>query len=123
MARAVGERSFRDLEAESEAARAAAVERREQRIVPYALQQLGLGGLRHHVNLSVALAGEPSVQFAPPTGPIFPISTDHLFLRSDAVTRLGGALRLAGRPRPPHARGFPSPPPTARGPGPAPPPA
>src|SRR5262245_56458116 len=49
--RAIAERSFRDLEAETEAARAAAVERREQRVVPHALQQLGLGGFGHDLNL------------------------------------------------------------------------
>src|SRR5260221_1585597 len=99
MARAIAERSFGDLEAETEAARAPAVERREQRIVPHALQQLDLGGLAHHVNFRVALAGQPSVQLAPPSGPICKITADHFFRRSDAVTRLGGALRLAARPR------------------------
>jgi hypothetical protein len=50
MARAIAERSFRDLEAETEAPRAAAVERREQRVVPHALQQFRLSGLAHHAN-------------------------------------------------------------------------
>src|SRR5262249_54715235 len=87
MARAVAERSFGNLEAATEAARAPAVERREQRIIPHALQQLRLGGLRHDENLRVALPGQSSVQLAPPSGPIFQISADHFF---------GGRMRSRG---------------------------
>src|SRR5262249_6586727 len=87
MARAVAERSFRDLEAETEAPRAAAVERREQRVVPHALQQLGLGGLAHRANLRLHYGA--NLAFNWPHQVV-------QFAKSRQTTFLGGPMRSRG---------------------------
>src|SRR5262245_37612205 len=87
MARAVAERSFRDLEAETEAPRAAAVERREQRIVPHALQQLGLSGFGHRQNLRLRFRA--NLAFNWPHQVV-------QFAKSRQTTFFGGPMRSRG---------------------------
>src|SRR5262249_44783062 len=87
VARAIAERSFRDLEAKTETPRAPAVERREQRIVPHALQQLGLGGFGHHQNLRLRFRA--NLAFNWPHEVV-------QFAKSRQTTFFGGPMRSRG---------------------------